>query len=159
MSKDEANLRRVEGTREMHSISVHGRETDNLWSRLCVRLVRFPDALSTGDVYPLQRGSSLDSLSPLLLPHDSHFLLLSVSLSLSFSLVPFLRCVVSLVPPFSLFSSGAGARYAIPKIYGRFRNIFGRSHACCYIFTGWQFRLLSLIASASVFSLDENYSG
>lgn len=84
---------------------------------------------------------------------------LCFSFSLSLCLVPFLRCVVSLVPPFSLFSSGAGARYAIPKIYGRFRNIFGRSHACCYIFTGWQFRLLSLIASASAFSLDENYSG
>ena len=95
MSKDEANLRRVEGTREMHSISVHGRETDNLWSRLCVRLVRFPDALSTGDVYPLQRGSSLDSLSPLLLPHDSHFLLLSVSLSL------FLSCSFSALRRFS----------------------------------------------------------
>ena len=101
MSKDEANLRRVEGTREMHSISVHGRETDNLWSRLCVRLVRFPDALSTGDVYPLQRGSSLDSLSPLLLPHDSHFLLLSVSLSLS---LLFLFCVASFLS-FRLFLS------------------------------------------------------
>lgn len=96
-----------------------------------MHLFRFPDALSTDDLYAAmeERHRVSRFLSPLHIT-DSHFLPLCLTQSL-------LLTVVSLVPPFSLFPHGAlGARYAIPKIYGRFRNIFGRSHAWYHLLGG-----------------------
>lgn len=96
-----------------------------------MHLFRFPDALSTDDLYAAMKERHRVShfLSPLHIT-DSHFLPLCLTQSL-------LLTVVSLVPPFSLFPHGAlGARYAIPKIYGRFRNIFGRSHAWYHLLGG-----------------------
>lgn len=96
-----------------------------------MHLFRFPDALSTDDLYAAmeERHRVSRFLSPLHIT-DSHFLPLCLTQSL-------LLTVVSLVPPFSLFPHGAlGARYAIPKIYGRFRNIFGWSHAWYHLLGG-----------------------
>lgn len=114
----QANLRNGRDSNTMHSACIRG-AGQIIYGRVYALARSLSQCTFYGRSLAATRHESRPECSVLFSPslfHSSRFLL---SLFLSPS------------PPSHLFLSFrlVGARYAIPKIYGCFRNIFGRSHA------------------------------